>query len=649
MKGARLFLLLLLSMTIIEPVVSINSTLNLKSNSKPSLSTCTQSSLQNSEKGINECVESTTSQIIPSCQNAVANNDVKRNWTVLVYMAADNDIEAAAYYDIKEMEAVGSTASVNIIVYVDFLTNNSPYHGSGAFTYNITKDTAPLNTTIWSPLLNTTLPKEPDMADPNTLLEFVRFGQSYAPALNYLLILWDHGLGYNGICFDETNSNDWLLPHEIALVLENDTIESIELIAFDASLMGQFELAYEIKDGIDYMIFSEDIVPIEGFPYQVFLNSLILIPNSSPVALAQEIVDRYIQAYLPGGVYFQNYPTSPSTLCLSVLNTSWIDSVSSWFNRTIDELLTPLTLPWYYSSICEARGLTQQFSIANFIDLASFTYQLSQHVLNLDVQSLTNNLTNAILSAVVYEQHLSGLPGATGLSINFDNYDPISLRLLNDTRYEEFIEAFQLIGETIETAINPLESGSLKGYLDGEGDSVYFRYTPTIAAQHTFELTVFQIHDEDFDLYLYDSSMNLLTRSIGPDSVETIQYALEPGQVYFVQALSYPREGIDYGLGSFRITIIPSSPTNPVTLVLLIAAIIGLVVIIFLIGFIIRRYWSRISYWWQMKRLTDQASPSTRSSEPPSSMVCVQCGVNLPEKAKFCPNCGKTFDNNSVT
>ena len=40
-------------------------------------------------------------------------------WTWLIYMDSDNNLEAPQMHDIQEMMAVGSTANVNIVMLVD--------------------------------------------------------------------------------------------------------------------------------------------------------------------------------------------------------------------------------------------------------------------------------------------------------------------------------------------------------------------------------------------------------------------------------------------------------------------------------------------------------------------------------------------------
>jgi hypothetical protein len=42
-----------------------------------------------------------------------------REWTVLGYLAGDNNLDGAAVEDINEMEVVGSTDQVNVVVQVD--------------------------------------------------------------------------------------------------------------------------------------------------------------------------------------------------------------------------------------------------------------------------------------------------------------------------------------------------------------------------------------------------------------------------------------------------------------------------------------------------------------------------------------------------
>jgi hypothetical protein len=640
MKGVRtLLLLLLFSVTIIQPftlAISIEAPIS----SIPALNP-----LSKSVNSVDMQDGNPNPSSIPLQQKTLVNGNAPRNWTILIYMAADNDLQTTAFADIKEMEMVGSTKQVNIIVFVDFLTDLTGY-GPGAVTFNITKDTEPQNNTIISTPMTTPLPAEPNMGDPTTLLAFIQFGQNHSQAEKYLLILWGVGHGYLGTCNDITDGNDRLLPHEIITVLENDTIEPINILAFDASFMGQIELAYEIQESVDFIVFSESEIPQQRLPYNKFLYSLTILPESNSLPLAEEIVNRYIEAYSPGGQYADLYTVLPSTLSLSVINTTELVPLISWFNQTIDYLLTPSLISTFYASLCAARGYTQQFSIPNFIDLGCFAFQIFLQPTNPYLASLAYNLSNAIDIAVVYQRTTQGVQAAKGLSINLDNYEPIALSLLNDTQYETFITQFQSIGETKDIPILPVNIQSLFGYLDGKNDSVYYLISPGIAAQYTIRLEAFQPYETDFDLYLYDSRMNLLTRSVELGSNEIVQYAMVPGQFYFVRAFSYPNTDITFGLGSIKISVITGSPVNPITFVIIAGIVIALVALIAFIIFLLyqRRY--QIAEYLRRRR-RPPSEPETipvESSESPGTRTCAKCGEELPEEAKFCPKCGETFE-----
>ena len=100
-----------------------------------------------------------------------------RNWTILVYLDGDNDLEEYAFDDLNAMEKIGSTKDVNIIVLVDFYLGMGAVPFTGANCYNVTQDDATM--IINSTVLSHPFPAEPNMGDPQTLLDFVVFGQSF--------------------------------------------------------------------------------------------------------------------------------------------------------------------------------------------------------------------------------------------------------------------------------------------------------------------------------------------------------------------------------------------------------------------------------------------------------------------------------------
>jgi len=108
----------------------------------------------------------------------------KKPWTVLVYLAGDNNLDSSGAADLLEMKRVGSTAGVNVVAEFDSAS------GRGAKRYVLRKG-GPLAADVVASLgrLNT--------GDPQCLLDFVRWGVTRFPAERYALVLWNHGQGWD--------------------------------------------------------------------------------------------------------------------------------------------------------------------------------------------------------------------------------------------------------------------------------------------------------------------------------------------------------------------------------------------------------------------------------------------------------------------
>jgi len=115
-------------------------------------------------------------------------------WTFMVYLSADNDLEQFGIADFNEMETVGSTADVQIIVQFDRSPRYDESNGNWTDTrrYRVVQD---LNsTTISSPVVQNI--GEVNMGDPQSLVDFVQWAKQNYPADHYCLVLWDHGGGW---------------------------------------------------------------------------------------------------------------------------------------------------------------------------------------------------------------------------------------------------------------------------------------------------------------------------------------------------------------------------------------------------------------------------------------------------------------------
>ena len=57
-------------------------------------------------------------------------------WTVMVYMAADNNLAVAGIEDIDEMEAAGQDPEVNVLVQAEFSPTQLQFYGCDASCFN---------------------------------------------------------------------------------------------------------------------------------------------------------------------------------------------------------------------------------------------------------------------------------------------------------------------------------------------------------------------------------------------------------------------------------------------------------------------------------------------------------------------------------
>ncbi|MHC1727638.1 MAG: clostripain-related cysteine peptidase [Syntrophobacteraceae bacterium] len=269
-------------------------------------------------------------------------------WTFMVYMVGDCDLEDQAVGDFLSMAAVGSDSNVNIVVQFDRAVGyNSEYENwTTCKRYLVTPGMTP---TAANALMDL---GEADMGDPNTLRDFINWAASNYPAQRYALILWDHGGGWagragklrqalpyartkaemnlvlkelEGLGKDTTNNigpdydppNSQLRNREIKQALQAATI-NVNLLGFDACEMSWIETAYEMKDtGAQVMVAAQQST--YGYGYLATLTALKANPSWTPAQLGTKIVDDYL-ALVPDGDYAVIDLTRMGSLGYSVSN-----------------------------------------------------------------------------------------------------------------------------------------------------------------------------------------------------------------------------------------------------------------------------------------------------------------------------------------
>jgi len=217
-------------------------------------------------------------------------------WTVIGYFDGNNNLDymlnGSSYTiaDVQEMEAVGSTDKMKIIVALGAMKT-----GGNVRYYYVEKKSGELPDSISSRVLVNLGTK--DMSDQRTLQDFLSYVKSNYPAKHYVLIIDDHGSGWRGACVDDQNGSGRIMSVTNMKNAIASTLGKVDLLVFHACLMAQVEVAYEFKDCADYLLGSEFTLPMESILGSAeWLDTLRKNPSIAPVELSRRIVQAVYNA-----------------------------------------------------------------------------------------------------------------------------------------------------------------------------------------------------------------------------------------------------------------------------------------------------------------------------------------------------------------
>ncbi|MCK5833139.1 T9SS type A sorting domain-containing protein [bacterium] len=337
-----------------------------------------------------------------------------REWTIMVYIGADNNLTGYVNEDIDEMESAGSTEDVAIVCQIDGLTG-SYYNGyddnlgdnwSTVRRYYIQSGSTSderINGGFISDL------GELNSEDPDVLRDFVYWSIDTYPANRYMLIIWNHGGGwarpapgtppYKAIVWDDTNGDgngiEFSNGEYSGMLSEiRDYLgKSINIVCFDACVVGLIEAEYETMGYADYLVHSEANVPGDGYDYQ-FLQALTANPFISEENLINEIVDEYYSYY-------------SSSITLSGLR---LDHGHVDFQIALNDFARELILAGgkSNSSIISSISYARDFG-SNLVDIYDFADEIDGNNIGGSGSSL-DLASQAFKSALGYPPMLDGKP-----------------------------------------------------------------------------------------------------------------------------------------------------------------------------------------------------------------------------------------------
>lgn len=295
-------------------------------------------------------------------ENGIDRRSCFKDWTVLVYMAGDNDLSPYAIWDLAEMEGrfesgryAGSTLKSDLIVQSDtagatgirrlhiFQRDDQPY--IPAASLHEFRNRGP--ETVKSPIVELLPESRPSREG---LQEFLQWGVQQYPAERYMVVVWGHGQGWLGAPIEITPTDVANLQtaapsgqltsalNEVALLPQPPTAQvtgSFGGIAIDPATGNGLSV-----DDLKQALTATVKITLEGRPLDVYASDACLMQMAE---VAHEISET--SRYIVGSAQVQSYLGLPYRRLMYELNTGRFLSGGALVGKTDEALLVAKMLP----------------------------------------------------------------------------------------------------------------------------------------------------------------------------------------------------------------------------------------------------------------------------------------------------------------
>lgn len=395
------------------------------------------------------------------------------DYTILVYMIGSdfNSKKYPASQDIDEIKKVGTISSINIVLQTGGGINDGKTSGvdfSKVQRHQIVNGT--LNTLMDLGLKN--------MAEPNTLSDFIKWGMLDFPARKYAIIFWDHGSGIHGFGRDINFNNNELTPSELQKGIFyglNGTGSNLELIGFDACLMSSLEVASRLNYFSPYMVSSEEIVPEWGWNYTSIIKSLNSNPNQSGYLLGKSIIDSYSNSsrYLSNSESFGTH----REVTLSLLDMTKIPQLVKEVTSLSKAIIPAVSSLPSAINLSKSIDLTEHYGKSasgstGLVDLYDLTTNIQET--HPDLTPYIKRVQNSITPTIIYSYNGDARPNAKGISIYIpllknEYSDKAELQVVNiDWLNLIYTQRIMIGSDTFSPVIKSIREGNtIKGNVYG--------------------------------------------------------------------------------------------------------------------------------------------------------------------------------------
>jgi len=370
-----------------------------------------------------------------------------KDWTFLVYLNGDNTLDSFGPLDINEMEKVGSTDQINVVV------QWASKSAQKTKRLLIQKDNDTTN--ITSPVIQDM--GQVDMGDWHSLVDFINWGAKNYPAKHYFVDIWDHGNGWHiqshrlsplDLSWDD-NTGHYITTQQLgsALTAASQAIgQKIDLYGSDACLMAMVEVATEVAPVVNTFVGSEEVEPVDGWPYDALLSRWNATPDAQATDVAKILTEEYVKSYQGGS-------QGNEEVTFSALDLSKLSDLNAAVGKLASAIMGLSAAD--QQKIFSAGKAAQYFTNDDYVDLQDFiNHVTSVGIAPLD-ETLLKEVSQDVSALVIDRQSTAQYQNAMGVSIwlpstmdEFTQYSPAynALRFDSDTHWANALQA--LLKET---------------------------------------------------------------------------------------------------------------------------------------------------------------------------------------------------------
>jgi hypothetical protein len=362
-------------------------------------------------------------------------------WTLMIYMAGDNNLEPYITSDlVTELAPAGSNADVQIVALADRSPGYDTSAGdwTGTLIFHVTKNMQPIPANAAVNL------GEKDTGNPQTLVDFVSWAKAHYPADHYALVFWGHGWSWRpGFTMLDETSNDTLDPQEIARAISS--LGFVDVVAYDGCNMGAIETEALWKGHAQAIAHSEEFVGADGLEYEKVIPAL----QANPQTGADELAVLFSQSAQG------NKEKTWSAVALDERWNTLETAVDQWAVALKNGL--PANRKAYDQSFNQARSFFQDPAAKDLYDAA---FQIKARVKDPVIQARSQAVMDAVRAVVLDEWHVNAYADVHGITIylptrvsqldysttpgnDFEFYRA-NLGFARQTNWDEFLAAYLL-------------------------------------------------------------------------------------------------------------------------------------------------------------------------------------------------------------